>query len=131
MTPRWLFFPTPASGAEIVGTCTTWAENSFQPIRRTGNYTAGDYGTGSTRIDLRSDSFGAFIVFNSSTNASAFVSANNSRDVVIEHDSGTYSWSSSAAGGMSVFATTNVRLSLSGWSGTLPGTGDASTISLG
>jgi hypothetical protein len=82
-------------------------------------------------MDLRSDSFGAFIRFNNGTNASAFISSHGSRDIVIDHDSGTYSWDNTSGGGMSIFATVYVRLNLSGWSGTLPGASDAATVSLG
>lgn len=130
MTPPNVQF-IPSVGAEVVGTCTSWYVSVTNPIRSANGWTAGPYGSGSIDMDLRSDSFGAFIRFNNGTNASAFISSHGSRDIVIDHDSGTYSWDNTSGGGMSIFATVYVRLNLSGWSGTLPGASDAATVSLG
>lgn len=131
MTPPNVIFVPAAATTEVVGTCTGWAVLETEPIRSANGWTAGSSGSGSIDMDLRSDFRGAFIKFDNGTNASGFISSHGSRDIVIDHDSGTYSWDNTSGGGMSIFATVFVRLNLSGWSGTLPGATDAATVSLG
>ena len=131
MTPPNVQFIPAAVTDEVVGTATGWTVTATEPIRSANGWVAGNSGTGSIDMDLRSDSFGAFIKFDNGTNASAFISAHGSRNIIIDHNSGTYSWNNTSGGGMSIFATVFVRLNLSGWSGTLPGASDAATVSLG
>lgn len=129
--PSWLYWPEEAASlVETVGTCTGWVENPTNPIRESLGWTAGSSASGSVKMDLRNDSFGAFLAFDNGTNASAFISSHGSRNITITHSSGTYVWNNSSGGGMSIFATVYVRLNLSGWSGTLPGASDAATVIL-
>lgn len=130
MSPRWLHWPAAAAATEVVGTCTGWFVSPSNPIRSAIGWAAGSSGPGSNNMDLRSDSFGAFLTFDSGPEASNFISLHGSRNITITHTSGTYVWNNSSGGGMSIFATTSVKLSLAGWSGTLPGASDSAIVTL-
>ena len=128
--PNVIFVPAPVATVEVIGTCTGWSTSGSNPIRSANGWVAGPYGTGSVDMDLRNDAFGAFLKFDTGASASAWLSSNSARDVEIVHDSGSYYWDNATGGGMSIFATVNIRLNLSGWSGTLPGATDAASINL-
>ena len=130
MSPRWLHWPAAAAASEVVGTCTGWSTSTSNPIRSAIGWSAGSSGSGSNDLDLRNDGYGAFLVFDSGPEASAFISAHGSRSITVTHDSGTYAWDNTAGSGMSIFATDNVRLNFAGWSGDLPGASDAATVTL-
>jgi hypothetical protein len=128
MSPRWLYWPA-ITATEVVGTTTGWVESVTNPIRSAVGWSAGPFGSGSTSMDLN-NVHGAFIIFNTGANASAFITANGSKNVKIDHVSGQYTWNNSSGGGMSIFATVYVKLALTGWSGTIPGATDVATITV-
>ena len=118
MSPRWLFFPTPAASTLPVASC-SWSSASGPGIVRYGNsWVADSAGTGSTTMQLRNDGFGAFLQFNTSSAASAWLSAYSAYSVrITDSSSNVYEWS---GGTMSTFASVYVQFPLSNWSGTLP-----------
>jgi hypothetical protein len=108
---RWLFFPAPVATGTIVATTTGWSNISTTVVRRSLGWSAdATNGIGTTQLDLRSDVYGGFFYFTTQA----------ARDTWF--NTGTFS----------KFDVTNIRMSLTGWSGTLPtvSASNATTIEL-
>ena len=125
---RWLFFPSPVASTLTVGTTTGWSISS-------GHYTslgwsAGADGSGTTKIILRGDSYGAFLYFTDTAARDAFLVAYQGYNLrETDASSNIREWS----GTIATFTSTTLQFgSDRNWSGTFPtvSSSNASTIEL-
>jgi hypothetical protein len=116
MSPRWLFYPSPVSSALEVGTCTGWQQYNTT-IKRTLGWSAGDFGDGTYQLDLRNDSYGAFLYFNTGTQRNDFLTSYAGYNMrVTDSNSNVYEFT----GTMSAFAAIYIQFPLTDWSGSNP-----------
>ena len=127
---KWLFFPSPVASQTIVATTTGWSQVSTTVVRRSLGWSAdATNGIGTVQLDLRSDAYGGFLTFSTQSDRDTWFDTYQlfslritDASVNVYEFTGTYS----------KFGTTNIRVSLTGWSGTLPAvsTSNATTLEL-
>lgn len=122
--------PVQANRVPLIGSVTQWATGSSPTILSSlGYWTAETFGIGMTQFNIRDDSYGFFMHFDTQTNRNNFYSAHGStRDVVVVHPGGEYYWTN--VSGMSLFGGIYVYCPATGLSGTLPSSSDPATIYL-
>ena len=129
MSSRWLHFPTPVSSALTMATTTGWETISASVRRSLGWSPDATNAIGTYRLDIRSDSYGAFLYFFKATQRDTWLSAYSGQHIrVTDASSNVYEFTGTAT----AFSSANIQLSLSGWSGTVPtiSTSNATTIEL-
>jgi hypothetical protein len=126
---RWLFFPSPAATRTIVATTTGWDQYNPTITRSLGWSADATNGIGTWRLDLRNDVYGGFFYFNTTAERNTWLTTYQGQNLrITDSSANVYEFT----GTFSSFDATNIRMSLSGWSGTLPtvSTSNATTIEL-
>jgi len=127
---RWLFFPAPVATGTIVATTTGWSNISTTVVRRSLGWSAdATNGIGTTQLDLRSDVYGGFFYFTTQAARDTWFNAYQLYNLrITDASANVYEFT----GSFSKFDVTNIRMSLTGWSGTLPtvSASNATTIEL-
>jgi len=129
--PTVQFIPAPVAGyTDDIGSVTQWLSGSSPTILSSlGYWTAGTFGVGMNRFNIRDDSYGFFMHFDTQTDRDNFNSAHGStRDLVVVHPGGEYYWTN--ASGMSIFSAIYLYCPATGLSGTLPSASDPADIYL-
>ena len=126
---RWLFFPSPVASAITMATTTGWDAYNRTITRSLGWSADATNGIGTWRWDIRSDSYGGFIYFNTTAQRDTWLAAYSGYNVrFTDSSANVYEFT----GTMSAFLSVYIQLPLTGWSGTLPtvSTSNATTIEL-